>query len=67
MITEKEIIVGKNINLRNVCVEDPEFILNLRLNPTLNLHLSAVNSEIAAQEEWIEKYKKREGTILFHY
>jgi RimJ/RimL family protein N-acetyltransferase len=49
-------IIGKNINLREVEVRDAEFILSLRLDPELNAHISATQNDLAKQREWIERY-----------
>jgi glycosyltransferase involved in cell wall biosynthesis/RimJ/RimL family protein N-acetyltransferase len=50
-------IIGKNIDLREVEVDDAEFILSLRLDPELNKHLSDVEDDLDKQKEWIKKSK----------
>jgi hypothetical protein len=49
------------IKLRLVELEDAEFILSLRNNPTLNKFLSPTSSDITLQIEWLQKYKIRES------
>lgn len=46
-------IIGTNIDLRPVDVNDAEFILSLRLDKTLNQHLSPVENDIQKQRDWI--------------
>jgi RimJ/RimL family protein N-acetyltransferase len=74
-------VEGKNINLRLVSVSDASFILSLRVNPSLNKHLSYVEEDLRAQEKWIanslksktehyfvieNKEKKQAGTIRLY-
>jgi RimJ/RimL family protein N-acetyltransferase len=61
----KSIIVGKNIKLRSVKVEDSNFILSLRLNPDLNKHLNPTSPDLEAQKIWIEQQIKRELDYYF--
>lgn len=61
MRTEKALIRGKTINLRNVGVDDAPFILSLRLDPRLNSHLSSTDPSLAAQRAWIERYRAEPG------
>ncbi len=53
-------ILGKNILLRTAEIEDADFILKLRLDSTLNRFLSAVESDVEKQKEWLKKYKEKE-------
>lgn len=48
-------IIGKNVDLVDVTVEDAEFILSLRLNDDLNKYLSRVEDNIENQRNWIKK------------
>lgn len=63
--TKKEILIGKNINLRNVTTADAAFILELRLNPELNAYLSKTDCGLTAQIEWIERYLQEENEFYF--
>ncbi len=59
------LVAGKNINLRDVEVEDAEFILSLRLNEKLNKYLSKTENDLARQIAWIRDYKTRENEYYF--
>ncbi len=50
-------ILGKNIDLRPVEIEDAEFILSLRLDPELNQYLSLVENDLDKQKEWIKNHR----------
>ena len=50
-------ILGKNIDLRPVEIEDAEFILSLRLDPELNQYLSQVENDLDKQREWIKSHR----------
>ena len=50
----------KHIKLRLANINDAEFILNLRLDPELNRHVSKVESNLEQQKQWLRSYKKRE-------
>lgn len=60
-------IIGKNINLRLVEIEDAEFLLALRLDPKKNKHLSFVDDDLEKQKNWLEKYKSREASGEEYY
>lgn len=60
-------IIGKNINLRTVTIEDAEFILSLRLDSGKNKFISKVDNDIDMQVKWIENYKKRELQKIEYY
>ena len=51
---------SKNVNLRLVEESDAQFILELRLNDSLNRYLSTVDDNLSKQIKWINNYKKRE-------
>lgn len=53
-------IIGKNIVLKTVNIEDAKFILEMRLNAKKNKFLSKVDSDLKKQENWIMEYKKKE-------
>lgn len=54
------LLIGKNINLRTVEIEDAEFIYEMRQNQERTKYLSKVIGTVVSQKEWIENYKKRE-------
>lgn len=54
------LIEGKRINLRSAEIEDADFLLSLRLDPNKNRHLSAVDSDLKKQVQWLIDYKVRE-------
>jgi RimJ/RimL family protein N-acetyltransferase len=60
-------IIGTNVDLRNVEVYDAEFILKLRLDPDLNQYISKVENNLLKQEEWINNYKLRYINNLEYY
>ena len=55
------IIVGKNITMRTVDIEDAEFIYIMRQNQDKTKYLSKVTGSVESQKEWIENYKQREN------
>ena len=56
---------GKSIVLRNVQVEDAEFILSLRLDPQKGGYLSPVEAHVEKQREWIRQYLGSKGQAYF--
>ncbi len=58
-------ILGTNIDLRPVEIEDAEFILLLRLDPELNQYLSQVDSDLDKQREWIKNYRLYSRDLYF--
>jgi hypothetical protein len=56
---------GKTIVLRNVQVEDAEFILSLRLDPQKGSYLSPVEADVEKQREWIRNYLRSKGQAYF--
>lgn len=55
------------IYLRLVEESDAEFILNLRTNPKLNVHISYTSPNISDQINWIKNYKIKELQGLEYY
>lgn len=53
-------LVGKNINLRSVELDDADFIYKMRQNEVKTRFLSKVTGTVESQKEWISKYKQRE-------
>ena len=64
-ILRKPEIIGRSINLRDAEVRDAAFILALRSNERLSKHLSKTNSDLAAQEAWLEAYQQGAGQAYF--
>jgi RimJ/RimL family protein N-acetyltransferase len=58
-------VLGKNIVLRNVQVEDADFILSLRLDPQKGGYLSPVEADVEKQRQWIRRYLASEGQAYF--
>lgn len=58
-------VMGRSIVLRNVQVEDAEFILSLRLDPQKGGHLSPVEADVEKQREWIRQYLGSRGRPIF--
>ena len=54
------VIIGKNIHLRTVEIEDAEFIFSMRQNQNKTKYLSKVTGTVDSQKEWIKNYKQRE-------
>jgi hypothetical protein len=50
-------------HLRLVEISDAEFILKLRLDPTLSKFISPVGASVDAQVNWIKSYKEREHRL----
>ncbi|MEL3927827.1 GNAT family N-acetyltransferase [Aeromonas enteropelogenes] len=60
-------LISKTIKMRLIREEDAEFILSLRLDERYNKFLSSVDDNVAAQKEWIKKYKQDEEMGLQYY
>jgi len=60
-------VIGRNINLRTVTIEDAEFVLSLRMDSDRNKFISNVDNDICKQVEWIESYKIRESKKIEYY
>src|ERR1700712_5721254 len=56
-IKKAKLVAGRSLSLRNVLVEDAEFILSLRLNPKKSRHLSATSTELEDQVSWLRNYE----------
>lgn len=64
MIYEKE-IEGIFTRLRYAKEEDSEFILSLRLDPTINKFLNKTDPDIKKQRQWIKSQQIREHDYYF--
>lgn len=60
-------LISKTIKMRLIREEDAAFILSLRLDERYNKFLSSVDGNLAAQKEWIKKYKQDEDAGLQYY
>ncbi len=58
-------IKGKSILLRDVEKSDAEFILNLRLDNTLNKYISKVENSLEKQISYLEQYKVKDNEWYF--
>ncbi len=59
------LISGANIFLKNVTLEDAEFILSLRLDPEKNKYLSRTSQSLEDQIAWLKKYEKETDQAYF--
>lgn len=58
---------SKTVRLRLIEEQDAEFVLTLRLDDRYNQFLSSVSPSVAAQKEWIKKYKTDEAEGTQYY
>ncbi len=58
-------ITGKNINLRDIELEDAEFILQLRLNESKSKHISKIENDLEKQIQFIKNYKINNKDFYF--
>jgi hypothetical protein len=65
IIKRARAIYGKKLTLRDVSVNDAEFILSLRLDPKKSTHLSPVAPDVQKQIDWIENYLSSDGQAYF--
>src|SRR3569832_1279334 len=56
----KPYVRGKSIFLREVSVEDAEFIIGLRTDPEKNKHISATSNDIKQQIKFIASFSNSE-------
>lgn len=64
-ILKAEKIVGKKLILRNVSLEDSEFILDLRVDPSKSRYLNQTSSQLYDQNEWIRRYQNSHDQAYF--
>ena len=64
-IRKAQELIGKTLVFRNVEVADAAFILSLRTNEQKSMHLSKVNNDLKAQEDWIRDYSNRDSEAYF--
>jgi len=58
-------IAGHRIELRNVSIDDAEFIISLRQNKNKSRYISKTDSSVESQKKWIESYLLGEGQAYF--
>ncbi len=58
-------IKGKYVNLREVELEDAEFILSLRCNAKKSKYLNQTENNIEKQREYLKKYKNQNKEYYF--
>lgn len=58
-------IIGNNLILKNVSIEDASFILELRTNEKKSKHISATQNDLQKQIEWLKKYNTDNTQIYF--
>jgi len=56
-------VAGRSLTFRLVEPEDAAYIYELRQDERYNAHLSPPPPSVAAQEEWINRYKSRERAL----
>lgn len=56
---------GSRFGLRPVRIDDAEFIVELRTDPSLNRFLHATSPSVDDQKAWIERYLDRPGDWYF--
>jgi RimJ/RimL family protein N-acetyltransferase len=49
-------VIGSRLRFRDATPDDAAFILALRLDPTKNRYLSAVDDDLGKQRAWLERY-----------
>lgn len=58
-------ITGKNINLRDMEIDDAEFVLSLRLDESLNKYISTTEADLEKQKNYIQHYKTLNNEYYF--
>lgn len=64
-IINTEILQGKYVNLRDIELEDAEFILNLRCDAEKSKHINKTSNDIKKQEDYIRQYKTLDNEWYF--
>lgn len=65
ILLKNVIIEGKNSNLRIASENDAEFILELRLNPTLNKFIGETDPSVEKQRQWINRTYQNKNDFHF--
>ncbi len=58
-------VEGSSLILRDITLDDAEFIFSLRQNPEKNKHLSAVSAKLEDQVQWIRDYQQSTNQAYF--
>ena len=61
----KPYVRGKNIFLREVAVDDADFIVELRTNPVISKHISATSADVEMQKNYISEYASSPTDFYF--
>jgi RimJ/RimL family protein N-acetyltransferase len=61
----KPLVRGKNIYLREVTLDDAQFILDLRTDPAKGKHLSKTSPDLQQQQEFINQYHRSREDFYF--
>jgi len=61
----KPYVRGKSIFLREVAVDDAEFIVDLRTNPEKSKHLSVTSNDVDKQRNFISSYLNSQTDFYF--
>lgn len=64
-ILKAQKIVGKKLILRNVTLEDSEFIVDLRIDPVKSKYLNQTSTLVEDQNEWIRGYQRAHNQAYF--
>ena len=65
MIQKAALVRGRNLLLRNVTIEDADFVLGLRLDPRKSAHLSATSGDLQDQISWLRNYATSNDQAYF--
>lgn len=58
-------IMGKNINLRDIEIDDADFVLALRLDQIKSKYLHTVKNDVEEQKKYIANYKETNNSWYF--
>lgn len=61
----KTLLVGKNINLREIEIDDAQFVLNLRTNPNKSKYLHKTDNNLDEQVSYIKRYYGKDDEWYF--
>lgn len=62
---KRQIVFGKNVNLRIANQRDAEFILELRLNPVLSKYINKTDPSVEKQRDWINNVYNKDTDFHF--
>lgn len=65
VIAKAKQVVGKNLNLRDICEDDAKFVFDLRTDPLKSRHLSKMSGRIEDHVNWIRNYKDKKDQAYF--